>query len=417
MLKKIFLIAVLALLVTGPVHARKLSRLNLAPTYNEFKFTGFQAQVYHTSDSISTIYIQVQLKDLQYVKKSIDGQPVAEFKVSYELYDSWDDKNPADSASFLYSDTTGFGTDLEMIVNFDVPTSFPGNYILKISLTDLNRESDNSIFKVIEIFKETGFEAQNFFLTDDTGYPVFGRHFQTGKYFKIHFNDTGVEKFVVRYYDREMPIAKTPFATEKDFTFKFEPDSFFTISMSGGESQLLELPYRGIYHFQTDAAQTQGLTLYHFDEGFPEVSSPAQAIAPLRYLTTQKEFDELISYSDLKTAVDSFWLERASQHPERAKNMIQRYYSRVQDANLYFTSFTEGWKTDRGLIYIIYGPPSEVYRSKDEEEWIYGEKGNPLSIKFYFYKVDNPFTDNDYRLQRSPMYKTSWYIAIENWRR
>jgi GWxTD domain-containing protein len=137
----------------------------------------------------------------------------------------------------------------------------------------------------------------------------------------------------------------------------------------------------------------------------------------LRYLTTQKEYDQLLDASDYKAAVDNFWLERATNQPERAKNMIARYYQRVWDSNMMFSSYQEGWKTDRGIIYIIYGTPSEVYRKSGEEEWIYGERGNPMSIKFYFYEVDNPFTQNDYRLQRSPSYKTSWYIAIENWRR
>jgi len=147
------------------------------------------------------------------------------------------------------------------------------------------------------------------------------------------------------------------------------------------------------------------------------VSVPAQALAPLRYLSTEQEFEKLLAYVDYKTAVDSFWLERSSFKPERAKNMIKRYYSRVQEVNRIFSSYQEGWKTDRGLIYIIYGPPSEVYRNDEEEEWVYGERGNPLSIRFYFYKVDNPFTDNDYTLERSPVYKSSWFIAIENWRR
>jgi len=180
---------------------------------------------------------------------------------------------------------------------------------------------------------------------------------------------------------------------------------------------MLELPYAGIYHIQTDLGRPEGITLYRFDEGFPEVNIPAMALAPLRYLTTEKEFEKLLSYRDYKTAVDSFWLERASYSPVRAKNMIKKFYQRVVDVNLLFSSYQEGWKTDRGLLYIIYGPPSEVYRDDGEEEWIYGEKGNPMSIRFYFLQVENPFTGNDYSLQRSTIYKTSWYIAVENWRR
>ena len=91
----------------------------------------------------------------------------------------------------------------------------------------------------------------------------------------------------------------------------------------------------------------------------------------------------------------------------RARAMIHKYYSRVVDANNYFTSYHEGWKTDRGLIYIVYGPPKIVYRGKDIEEWLYGEKGNNNSIRLQF----------DYSLVKSPSYKEKWYNIVNTWRR
>jgi hypothetical protein len=97
--------------------------------------------------------------------------------------------------------------------------------------------------------------------------------------------------------------------------------------------------------------------------------------------------------------------------------MIKLYYNRVMDANRFFTSYLEGWKTDRGIIYIIYGPPNVVYKGRNVEGWVYGEDKNMLSINFTFRKLDNPFTDNDYSLTRSPAYKDGWYIAVDNWRR
>jgi hypothetical protein len=30
--------------------------------------------------------------------------------------------------------------------------------------------------------------------------------------------------------------------------------------------------------------------------------------------------------------------------------------------------------------------------------------------------VDNPFSDNDFKLQRSPGYKSNWYRAVDAWR-
>ena len=75
----------------------------------------------------------------------------------------------------------------------------------------------------------------------------------------------------------------------------------------------------------------------------------------------------------------------------------------------------------QGAVYqdgkLILEEIQEVYRKQGEEEWIFGEKGNPMSIKFLFYEAENPLTSNDFRLQRSTAYQTSWYIAVDNWRR
>ena len=96
--------------------------------------------------------------------------------------------------------------------------------------------------------------------------------------------------------------------------------------------------------------------------------------------------------------------------------MIRKYYNRMQDANLYFTSYLEGWKTDRGMIYLIYGTPNTIIRNANSETWTYGEENNINSLQYTFSRVDNPFTDNDFTLERSGVYKQSWYVAVDIWR-
>ena len=405
------------LMITGNMFARKLSKINIAQLYDENNFSFFQAVIYHKSDSVSQVYVSLNPDDFRFLGNRDSKIIRANIEVRYELYQSWESSIILDSATIKVTDTSSYGKGLEMIVDFEVKATFPGNYILKIILIDLNIGKDNEIFRFFNLEKSKKNSRQNFLVTDSDGYPVFNSSIQPGQYFHILYNDTSVDKLFIRYYDQSFPLAKPPFANVREVTYKFKPDSILSTDLIRGYSPLLELSHRGIYHIQPDLTKPYGLTLYFFDDGFPEIATPASAIAPLRYLTTSKEFNKLLSYSDYKTAIDSFWLERASNQTERAKNMIKRYYSRVQNANLLFSSFVEGWKTDRGLIYIIYGPPTEVYRKKDEVEWVYGKSGNPLSIIFHFYKVDNPFTDNDYSLSRSSEYKNSWYIAIDNWRR
>lgn len=417
MKKIILLLSVCSLIFTGTTAQNKLSKTDIASLYSESNFTEFSAIAYHSSDSITTTYINISLNDLYYRSHKTENKKLAKFKISYQLFESYISKILMDSASYIYFDSLNFGIETEMIINFDIKAKFPADYILQITVTDLYQNESNTASQFIIIHKSNRYSRQNFFITDSEGYPIFNQNISKNQYFKLHYNQLDKSEITIRYYNRSFPLAKPPFSTEKVVTYTFEPDSFYTINLNNGHSELLELQYHGLYHIQADIMQKEGLTLFHFDEGFPYVNTPVQAILPLRYLTIQKEYDKLLSYKNQKVAVDSFWLERSSYQEERARNMISRYYSRIEKANKLFSSYQEGWKTDRGLIYVIYGPPTEVYRNKEEERWIYGASGNPMSINFYFQKIENPFTDNAYSLNKSPLYKNSWYVAIENWRR
>jgi GWxTD domain-containing protein len=415
--KAFIILTVFFLMILCSVQAKKLSKTDVAELYNESGFTSFDAVIYHQQKEYSTVFMNVRLNDFIYLPEGVDSINIARFSVFYLIYDSWESKSPIDSASFIFIDSLNFGEETEMIIDFDVKTSEQGSCLLKIALTDLQRPKNHTILKFLNFDRSNPYGAQNFLVKDDKGFTVFNNVVQNGQTFQILYNRKDTVDLVVRYYKKQFPLAKPPFVTDKYVTYNFEPDSMFRVSLTAGLSELLELPFPGIYHFQADVSRPEGLTIFRFEEGFPEISSPYEALLPLRYLTTQKEYDMLLTADDYKITIDSFWLERASENHGRAKNMIQRFYTRVGTANRLFTSYHEGWKTDMGLIYIIYGPPSEVFKSDQEEEWIYGERGNPLSIRFYFQKVINPFTVNDYLLHRSSLYNTSWYIAVETWRR
>lgn len=153
------------------------------------------------------------------------------------------------------------------------------------------------------------------------------------------------------------------------------------------------------------------------DDDYPVVNKRHQLVEPLRYLTTQKEFADLqASHPDsIKYLADQFWLARAGS-VERAKNLVKAYYSRVQRANELFTSFKEGWKTDRGMIYIVFGPPNVVYRYADREVWIYGDDSSALQYRFTFTLTKLPFSGFYYVLERNENYRFIWGQAVDAWR-
>ncbi len=119
------------------------------------------------------------------------------------------------------------------------------------------------------------------------------------------------------------------------------------------------------------------------------LSNVGLASEALEYLMPEKEFDEFMKQSteDLPKQLEDFWKKR-DPTPQTAYNeAMAEYYYRCDYAfeNFRTLSQANGIKTDRGKIYILYGPPTKSERflipnSAPKEVWYY-EK---LDKKFIF---------------------------------
>jgi len=84
-------------------------------------------------------------------------------------------------------------------------------------------------------------------------------------------------------------------------------------------------------------------------------------------------------------------------------------------ANSFFTSYKPGWQTDRGMIYIIYGPPDYLYKSAKEERWIYSPRDLGPGVVFNFEIVPHKFSTNHFILNRAKQKITGWDEAVKMW--
>jgi GWxTD domain-containing protein len=212
---------------------------------------------------------------------------------------------------------------------------------------------------------------------------------------------------------KEFPLPAPPFAMVEPTAFDLKPDS--TYYLHAENIQNFILPQKGIYWIRRKSDDNGGFTILRFAENFPKVTSPENMIPPLRYLSSKQEYREITEGNNKRAGMENFWIECAGSQ-DRARELIKIYYNRVKDSNTYFTSYLEGWKTDRGLIYTIFGPPNIVYRNSSSEQWIYGAENNMMSLSLTFLKMENPFTENDFNLSRNGTYKNTWYQAVDSWR-
>ncbi len=151
------------------------------------------------------------------------------------------------------------------------------------------------------------------------------------------------------------------------------------------------------------------------EKQFPKMETLNALCTNVRYITSRSEYEEMQKGNERKRRLDEFWLACAGSR-DKARDLIRIYYRRVHEANLFFTNHREGWKTDRGLVHIVYGNPSRIYRSETEEVWLYGDENSLNSITFTFRRMPSPFSDNHYVLNRDPVYKSNWSRAVDSWR-
>jgi len=80
------------------------------------------------------------------------------------------------------------------------------------------------------------------------------------------------------------------------------------------------------------------------------------------YIITDEErkaFKQMSTDEEREQFVEQFWLRR-DPTPDTVENEYkEEHYRRIAYANERFASGVPGWKTDRGRIYIMFGPPDE----------------------------------------------------------
>jgi GWxTD domain-containing protein len=74
----------------------------------------------------------------------------------------------------------------------------------------------------------------------------------------------------------------------------------------------------------------------------------------------RKAFLQLETNEEREQFIESFWLRRSSNPDLPDNDFKEEHYRRIAYANEHFASGIPGWKTDRGRIYIIWGPPDEI---------------------------------------------------------
>ncbi|HTO94895.1 MAG TPA: GWxTD domain-containing protein, partial [Bacteroidota bacterium] len=155
--------------------------------------------------------------------------------------------------------------------------------------------------------------------------------------------------------------------------------------------------------------------------GFPRPVTYAELLAAATYIATQKEasaFRAAKTPAEQRKEFEAFWLACAGD-PQKASALIKKYYARVEEANRLFTTTREGWKTDRGMLYCVLGPPASTLNHLDTQTWYYDLTGNAQENPFFFKRIvreGDGLTVEDYVLYRMASVENFWTRMVARWR-
>ena len=140
------------------------------------------------------------------------------------------------------------------------------------------------------------------------------------------------------------------------------------------------------------------------------------------FIITDKEreiFKKLMTDDEREAFIEDFWRKRDPDPDTEENEYKEQYYERIAYANEHFASGIPGWKTDRGRIYIMYGPPDEKESHPaggpyEREGYEGGGQTSTYPFEKWFYRylegvgsgVEIEFVDptgsGEYRIARSP---------------
>jgi GWxTD domain-containing protein len=371
-----------------------------------------QFRVYHSGPSESVLFFKLLASEVLFSQANPQVKDQARLLLTYTLYSSLAGNEVAarDSIEFII-DKDKVKDQIDASVKL---ATEPGKtYLLDVTLEDEIRRASVRDRVLIDRFLPDN-QQDWLLLSYPDNHPAFENFFYSGESFRMVGPEKKADRIYISVFSPRNMLPLPPFSLEVQSDNLPLPDSTFYMAYS--DQLLYKLGGQGIYVFHFKPEPAKGLCLTQFGDSYPQMKTPEDMLPPLQYITTREEYQKLVANPDRKAAVDGFWVDRGKSFAN-ARDLIRVYYNRVVFANLYFASAKQGWKSDRGMIYVLFGPPLTVEKTETREIWVYEASETAEKVTFEFNLTDDYWIGYDYKLKRREEFRPLWNRAVDSWRR
>jgi GWxTD domain-containing protein len=414
----------IALVVSCSTTRPVLDSKDLSYLYNPTKNpVNPRYNVTNLSENQSNLAVEFFASELFFSEANPSGVPTASMIVTVKLFNTTGGMALIDTAYYTLNIVKETGRQAYV---YSIPLRVMEGleYVAEVKILDKLRSLIMQAFipfNTMSMTNRYNFRAQGHFGKNELFNPVV----RVDEYVNLVYLRGHADSLYIAYYQPYTVKPDPPSMMLPEKAIDYGPDTIVSIPYS--DTLPMMFPKPGIYLCSVDSNVNDGFAFFNFGPAFPDMTKPETMIEPLTYLATENELNDMRTALKPKVALDEFWI-KCGGNVEKARELIRIYYTRVLYANYYFTSYKEGWRTERGMTYIIYGPPDKVYKNSEGESWGYRKPvlksswGTRYKVQedylyFNFKKKESTFSDNDYFLSRNENLITFWEQAVAAWKK
>lgn len=382
-----------------------------------------QYNITNQSDDKSVLAVRFSASELFFSEANPKGVPMAEMLITVKLFNTSQGRVLADTAFFNISIQKTEG-QTGYIYNIPLKVTKGSDYIAEVKILDRLRLLVMQSF--IPLNTRSDLNRYNFMAVDYFHKnELFDPYIRKDEFFNLIYYGKKPDSLYISFYKPFLQIPDPPSMLLPEKALDYGPDTIVALPYS--DTLPMMFPKEGIFVCSIGRDTADGFAFMNFGPTYPVINTPEAMIEPLAYLATPDQMEEMRSAPRVKVALDNFWIGCA-KNVDKARELIRIYYTRVEYADYYFSSYKQGWRTERGMIYLMYGPPDKLYKSSDGESWGYRKPvlksswGTRYTVKegylyFNFKKKNSIFSDNDYYLLRSENPVSYWDQAVNSWKK
>jgi GWxTD domain-containing protein len=341
------------------------------------------------------VFIQVPYSEIQFVKTTTGFE--SKYNLTVSVFDedkdnrvgekSWSEKITAKEFDQTIS-KTNYNLSLR---SFNLE---PGKYVMRTSFEDVDSRKEYAAENVITVRKlEQEFAMSDMMLISKQTVVEGSNKIIPNVSRNVAAKKDGIPFFFEVYSSipREIKIEYSVLDNGKEKFYKEE----ITKQIDSGRTQIfhnikdVDLGL-GNYVLTADVKDDKNdlavSTIKNFVSRWMGVPSSIRdldkAVAQMVYIATSSELDEINNAKSKEEKIQkylAYWKKKDPDPQSEDNPVFDEYYRRVVFANENFSHYIEGWRTDRGMVFIILGAPNNIdrhpfeYDSKPYEVWEYYE--------------------------------------------